>query len=408
MKKLFAVFMCLIMCLSFISCKSKSKDIDKDKNTPSKAQSNSSETEKTDVIRPEKVTKIFPFESKLRFPYFIPENFYDSKNGNILPYRLYVPKDYNAKNQYPVILFLHGAGEIGVDNQSQLSNIDQMFKINGDFATQAIVICPQSNEWWNLDREMYGDRKGTLASAMNLLDEIQKTYSCDKNRIYVTGISMGGYATWNLLEEYGDVFAAGIPICGGGNTNNASKLIDIPIRIYHSTDDTTVPFSLSQNMYDAIVNAGGKKVKLVTLYSVGHNSWDTAYSDRDTLSWLFAQNKAKNKTGKYEKTPYFQIVDKDGKIVIQDEDIRFLFYDDALFGAKDITVEVVLNNSGKEKLEKLYKENQGKQFTVYWADQKLYTFSVNGMPVDDTFAMVGIFDYITAKNFCESFEGIKD
>ena len=100
---------------------------------------------------------------------------------------------------------MHGAGEIGVDNQSQLSNIDQMFKINGDFATQAIVICPQSNEWWNLDREMYGDRKGTLASAMNLLDEIQKTYSCDKNRIYVTGLSMGGYATWNLLEEYGDV-----------------------------------------------------------------------------------------------------------------------------------------------------------------------------------------------------------
>lgn len=401
MKKLFALFMCLVLCFCFVGCKSN------DKSTPSTTETISSETEKADVTRPEKVTEVFPFKSKFKFPYFKEENFYDSKNGNFLPYRLYVPKDYNAKKQYPVILFLHGAGEIGTNNQSQISNIDKMFEINGDFVSQAIVICPQSNEWWNLDREMYGDRKGTLASAMNLLDEIQKNYSCDKNRIYVTGLSMGGYATWNLLEEYGDVFAAGIPICGGGNTYNASELKDIPIRIYHSTDDTTVPFSLSQNMYDAIVNAGGKKVKLVTLYSVGHNSWDSAYSDRDTFSWLFAQDKAKNKTGKYEKSPYFRIVDKDGRTAISDEDIKYLFYDDALAGAKNVAVEVVLNNSGKEKLEKLYKENQGKQFTVYWADQKLYNFTVNGMPVDDTFSMIGIFDYITAKNFCESFEGIK-
>lgn len=125
---------------------------------------------------------------------------------------------------------------------------------------------------------------------MNLLNEIQRNYSCDKNRIYVMGLSMGGYATWTLLENYPDVFAAGVPICGWGNVYNAHLLVDIPIRIYHGRNDTTVSFSQSQAMYDAIIECGGKKVIFTKLSGYGHNVWEYAAYDDEMHEWLFSQS----------------------------------------------------------------------------------------------------------------------
>lgn len=158
-----------------------------------------------------------------------------------------MPENYTSTKKYPVILFLHGAGEIGSDNEKHIENIKNILEYNYDLVSQAFVLCPQSSEWWDLDREYTGDQNGTLGSALHLLQAIQKSYSCDNNRIYVTGLSMGGYATWDLLEEYGDIFAAGIPVCGGGNSKKAYKLKDIPIRIYHRRWDGII-FCIATNV----------------------------------------------------------------------------------------------------------------------------------------------------------------
>lgn len=354
--------------------------------------------------RPEEISEIFYVRNDYSTPMFISETFYDKQNGNVLPYRLYIPSDYDANEQYPVILFLHGAGEIGTDNQSHISNAKKMFVSNGDLVSKAIVVCPQSYEWWNLDREYPGDQKGTLGSVLHLLNDLKTRYSCDGDRIYVTGLSMGGYATWQLLEEYGHLFAAGMPICGGGNPYNAEALKEIPIRIYHSMDDPTVSYQASKNMYDAIKAAGGEKVQFIQLNGLGHNSWDYAYSDREGFSWMFAQDKTGNPSGNYEEVPLFRVVDHKGRTVISDKDIQYVF-SKVIFGEnKAVAVDLVLTGDGENKLKASYKANSSKEFTVYWYAQKLYTFTVNGQPIDNTFSIKGVFDSDSAKAFCSCME----
>lgn len=325
----------------------------------------------------ENITKVFPFNSPFQMPEFKAEVFYDSQNGNTIPYQIALPLNYNSSKKYPVILFLHGAEAIGDDNHQQVSNITNMFEYNGDFTSGAFVVCPQSSEWWDLDRYTPGDQGGTLGSVLHLLEELGDTYSFDSNRIYVTGFSMGGFATWSLLEEYGDIFAAGIPICGGGNEANAYRLTDIPIRIYHSTDDPMVSFSGSESMYNAIFNAGGEKAEFIILNGLGHNSWDYAFSDREGFSWLFAQSK-KNPSGEYKYIPYFKVADSKGKTVIWDEDIEMVDYTVSHENDKYIaTVYLYLKESGANKLSKAYKSGVKNEYTVYWSNQKMYSYTAD-------------------------------
>ena len=347
-----------------------------------------------------KITKVYNFKLDWKTPEFEKKVFNDTKNGNTLPYRFVEPKNYSASKKYPVVLFLHGAGEMGTDNERHINNAKKMFEYNGDFLSQAFVICPQTNEWWDVDRNASGDKKGMLGSVLNLLDELSKNYSFDSDRIYVTGLSMGGYATWNLLQQYGDIFAAGMPICGGGNANMANKLIQIPIRIYHSADDPTVSVTQSRNMYNAIVASGGKKAKYIELDGLGHNCWDYAFSDRDAFCWMFAQNKAKNSTGAYQFTPYFRVVDSNGNNIITDSDVEMLYYGSGYEGDKYIiTVNITLTNNGQTKINNAYKAAKSKEFTVYWCDQKLYSYSTNVLIDNNTFIIEGIFDDSSASIF---------
>ncbi|MBE6787023.1 MAG: hypothetical protein E7537_01595 [Ruminococcaceae bacterium] len=341
---------------------------------------------------PEKVTKIFSFKNNFQMSKVKKQIFNDQQNGNSLPYCLFLPENYEKSKQYPVILFLHGAGETGSDNEKQLKNLTNLFKYNGDLISTSILICPQTTGWWDLDRAYAGDQGGSLGSALHLLEEIKSTYSCDSKRIYVMGLSMGGYATWDLLEKHGDIFAAGIPICGGGNSNNGAAYIDIPIRIFHGTNDATVSFNSSKSMYNSIINAGGKKIKFIKLEGVGHNAWDTAFSDRDTFSWLFAQNKMSNPTGEYDYIPYFKIVNSTGKIVISNEDISDITYYQDFNKKSKITIDLYLTENGKNKLTNAYTTSGGKQFTVYWSTQKLYTFTATQPPKNSIFKIIDIFD----------------
>lgn len=359
------------------------------------------------IARPEKVTIIY--NTKLDFEVNTPqkETFYDPQNGNSLPYTLYIPKNYSTSNKYPVILFLHGAGEIGSDNQTQINGMRNMLYYNADFVSQAILICPQSNEWWNLDRKSTGDQKGTLGSALHLLEKIQQTYSCDSNRIYVTGLSMGGYATWDLLEQYGDIFAAGIPLCGGGNSDNGTAFKDIPIRIYHGTNDMTVSISNSQRMYNSIIAAGGKKVEFYPLDGYGHDVWSYAYKNRDLFSWMFAQSKVNNPTGKYDYINNFRIVDSNGTTVITNEDVISVDYSNDFDENNSVNINITLTKDAQNSLNKAYTESNGSAFTVYCYSQKIYSFTADKPITDDVFSIVGVFNEENYFSFLEIVQNVK-
>jgi len=225
-----------------------------------------------------------------------------------------------------------------------------------------------------------------LGSVLHLLDEIKKTYSCDNNRIYVTGLSMGGYATWELLQDYGHLFAAGIPVCGKGDPAKASQLKNIPIKIYHSADDKTIPFWTSQEMYDAITAAGGKKVEFIQLDGMDHASWDYAYSDREGISWLYAQNKANNASGGYTYTPYFKVCDAKGNAIITEEDIDNLYCSIFYEGDKEqYSLRMMLTDAGRKKLDKAYAAKS--TYTAYWLGQKMVTYTVRGLTQDNVFCI---------------------
>ncbi len=344
-----------------------------------------------ETARPEKVTTVYKFSIKTANTEHIKKVYYDSQNGNTLQYCLFLPDDYSPDQKYPVILFLHGAGEIGSDNVTQLRNINNMFTKNSDYVSQSILICPQTPEWWRLDRE-YGDGKGTLTSALHLLQEIQNEYSCDENRIYLTGLSMGGYATWELLQNYGEIFAAAVPVCGFGNEMLAHTLVDIPIRIYHGTADPTVSFSSSQDMYNAIVAAGGQKVELFPLEGVGHDAWLYAYADTTMFDWMFAQDKSKTTPAIINPAVPFKVVDSNGNTVITDDDIKEVDY--TIHTSKNscpVDIELLLTDDGKAKLEKAYTTSGGKEFTVYCRLQKIYSFTATQPPIDNLFLISGVF-----------------
>lgn len=208
---------------------------------------------------------------------------------------------------------------------------------------------------------------------MRLLYQVKSEYSCDSDRIYVSGLSMGGYATWSVLERYGEVFAAGVPICGWGNPQAAARLSKIPIWIYHGSADPTVSYKSSEEMYFAIKHAGGNMIHFNTLYGVGHNAWDYALKDRNLFCWLFAQSKSKSQSGNdsYTYIPLLSVVSPVDETVFTDEDIEFsaLFYkDDKPY------LTVYLSESAAERLKNACENHKNQDFTVYCCGSKSYTF----------------------------------
>ena len=358
---------------------------DAEASSAASAPANSSSSEKFKPV--EKVTQVFNYTEKnpFVFPEMKYDTFYDDASGSILPYRLYVPDNYDASKKYPVLFYLHGAGERGNDNSRHIEYLSKSFNIAGDILDDSIILAPQcpNNGWWNIDLN-YGDEKGLLGAAMRLLYDIESKYSCDINRIYVSGLSMGGYATWSLLERYSDVFAAGVPICGWGDTSKGSVLAKIPIWIYHGDADDTVSYYCSQQMYNAIKSAGGSMIHFTTLNGVGHNAWDYALSDREMFCWMFAQNKNKSKSGNdsYGYIPYLKVVSPDNKTVFTYNDIESF---GSSYSGNSAYVTAYLSDDACARLKKAYKNNIGKEFTVYYLSEKLYKFEPLGEPQGDEF-----------------------
>lgn len=407
MKKIFTLLVCGCLVFSLSACgnnvKSK-KPSDKNDDT----SENSEIQAQTELNYPEKVTEIYTVEYENRYVMTenIKDTFLDKQNGNELPYRLYIPKDYTPSKKYPVILFLHGAGETGTDNLRQINNIGNMFEYNGDIVSGAFILCPQSAGWWNLDRDTENDNNGSLGSAVHLLQDIMKKYSCDPDRVYVTGLSMGGYATWDLLERFGDMFAAGVPICGGGNHYNGKAYVDIPIKIYHGTADKTVSFDNSERMYNAIVAAGGQKVEFIRLEGYDHNTWNYAYADREMFCWMFSQSKAGNPNGEYqyERVDRFSIKDSKGNTVINDADVIKTSYRRESNKSDKMIIELTLTAKGLSDLDKAYTSSDGSPFTFYYGKQKVYSFTATTSHNGNVFCIADVFNIDNYLKFYNAIE----
>ncbi len=226
--------------------------------------------------------------------------------GDTLPYRLLLPENYDVSKKYPLIFFLHGAGERGNDNEKQLMHGAKMF-LKEDVITKfpAIIVfpqCPQNSFWSNVDfkTDENGKRsftfpaqgKSTIAMklAQGLLKNIIKQYPVNKTQVYAGGLSMGGMGTFEIVRRNPKLFAAAFPICGGGATSTAKLLAKTKWWVFHGAKDDVVPPAFSEQMVKALkeVNADVK----FTLYpDANHNSWDAAFAEPELLPWLFAQHK---------------------------------------------------------------------------------------------------------------------
>jgi predicted peptidase len=223
------------------------------------------------------------------------------KNGDAtLPYRIHRPEKIEAGKTYPLVLLMHGMGERGTDDRHQLAGFygEKFWEKYPCFviAPQCPESAPPGQNVWVVgdyrqpEHRMAATATGPLATALELLKATIANQPVDQRRIYLTGLSMGGFATWELLQRQPDIFAAAVPVCGGGDVTLAARLAKIPLWVFHGDADNIVPVSRSRSMVKAISDAGGNP-KYTEYPGVNHNAWGPTYRDPAVWDWLFAQAK---------------------------------------------------------------------------------------------------------------------
>lgn len=217
-----------------------------------------------------------------------------SKNFD-LNYRYFKPK--NKEERLPLVLFLHGAGERGMDNEKNLKYISHLASddFQKDFPCYVLVPqCPTGMKWVNVEWTLKSHRipviSSPLKATLELIHKIIQVDKIDTQRIYVVGLSMGGFGVWDILCREPGLFAAAIPICGGGDENQANLIKDIPIWAFHGGKDKVVLPSRSENMVQAIQKLNGQ-AKITIYPEQGHNVWEMVLNNREVWSWLFQQTK---------------------------------------------------------------------------------------------------------------------
>ena len=212
-------------------------------------------------------------------------------------YRLLAPAAPVAGERYPLVVFLHGAGERGRDNDKQLKYLPTWMAEPALRERHPCFLlapqCRESERWVDVS---WADTKSTpqgplttdLLAAVAAIQAVTSREAVDPARIYLTGLSMGGFGTWDLAARQPERFAALLPICGGGDETTALRLAKLPIWCFHGDADTVVPVERSRGMIAAVRVAGGSP-KYSELPGVGHDSWTPAYRDPAVLDWLFAQ-----------------------------------------------------------------------------------------------------------------------
>ncbi len=208
------------------------------------------------------------------------EQTFEMKAG--LNYLLYLPKDYDKEKEtkFPLVLFLHGSGERGSNVRDVEKHGPPKLVAQGK-EFPFILISPQCPKtgWWE------------PVVLKGLLDDVQAKYRVDPDRIYLTGLSMGGYGTWDMTSRYPDLFAAIAPICGGGDPGRVKRMAKVPVWAFHGEDDPTVPIKRSEEMIEAVKKAGGTDVQFTRYPNTGHDSWVQAYNDPKLYEWLLSHKR---------------------------------------------------------------------------------------------------------------------
>lgn len=206
-----------------------------------------------------------------------------------LHYRLSHPIGDSPNGKFPLLVFLHGSGERGSDNESQLIGLpEQMVAESWRRRFPCYLLapqCPFNASWSDFNDEL-----------IDIIRDLSQKHPVDPGRAYLTGLSMGGFGCWSLAEQEPQLFAAVVPICGGGAVAHANRLVNTPIWAVHGEADRTVPVLRSREMINAVRQAGGSP-EYTELKNVGHDSWTQAYQNPDgVLDWMFSQRK-------WKKTP---------------------------------------------------------------------------------------------------------
>jgi predicted peptidase len=220
---------------------------------------------------------------------------YRSATGVKLPYRLYVPPVADAKSELPLIVYLHGSGGAGTDNRQQiLGGNTKGTRFWTASPTQerhpAYVLAPQIPEasaWHSTTNEPAPHVKALI----ELLDELRSEFAMDARRIYVVGQSLGGYGAWDLIARYPDLFAAAVPLCGGGDSLRVLAARNVSVWAFHGARDQTVPVAHSRELVAALRRVSSS-VRYTEYPDVGHDVWTRAFADPDLADWLFAQRKS--------------------------------------------------------------------------------------------------------------------
>ncbi|MBO5785701.1 MAG: family 20 glycosylhydrolase [Clostridia bacterium] len=211
-----------------------------------------------------------------------------------LPYRLILPESYSEGKEYPMIVFFHGAGERGNDNELQFVHCVQYLYDNAP--EDCIILapqCPTGNQWvdtpwkngaYSVDKI---PESNEMKAVVELIAELEGKYSIDSDRIYAAGLSMGGFATWDAIMRHNDLFAAAVPVCGGGDPSKAELLKFTPIFTFHAVNDPDVPYSGTRDTVNAIKEVGGTKIEYTEYSYGGHGIWNQAFATEGLLEKLF-------------------------------------------------------------------------------------------------------------------------
>jgi predicted peptidase len=218
-----------------------------------------------------------------------------------LPFRLLKPEPCVAGRKFPLVIFLHGSGERGSDNELQLTHCVREFTTPANRAAYpCFVLVPQCEErsaWNAIDWDGVTPLRTSAAPArstrllLELLPQLCDELPIDRDRLYLSGISLGGFGTWDLAIRNPRLFAAAAPICGRADDAALATLAHLPVWVFHGSDDEAVLVDHSRSAVRALQNAGSTVVKYTEYAGVGHNSWDRTFSDPEFFRWLFAQRR---------------------------------------------------------------------------------------------------------------------
>jgi predicted peptidase len=225
---------------------------------------------------------------------------FQAAGGGVLPYLLLKPARIEPGRTYPLVLFYHGSGQRGDDNRSQWKHGVDVFRQPENRRKYPCFVaapqCPLERQWvdvpWSADAGAQpAEPSEPMRLSLELLDALQREFGIDADRLYVTGISMGGYGAWDVITRHPNRFAAAVPVCGGGDETKAHAIARLPVWAFHGDADTVVKPQRSRNMIAAMRQVGGNP-RYTEYPGVAHDSWTRAYHEPELLAWMFAQKRA--------------------------------------------------------------------------------------------------------------------